>query len=502
MTKILVIRFSSLGDVVLATPVFRNLKEKYKDCEVTVAVKGEYVDVLSWNPYIDHLFVLWEDTSLLSLVRAVRQEKFDILIDLHNNLRSNLVSFFSGARLKIRYRKDILARRLFVKRKIKTPELNRHTAQRYLETLKMIGIDQPGNFKPEIFFDRAVEQKRPPLRFLVVQTAFLGDAVLTTPLLSSLYNHFPTCKISVLCTPEIKPIFTGNQEIGEILVMDKRGKESGIFSLWNWAQRLRGRYDIVLLPHRSFRSAFLVWLAGIPKRIGFENSGGKIFLTDVVPFQWEMHDSNRNLRLLEALGIQAEEPVLKLPARESPFDFKQFCDSHHIPEGKMLIGMNPGSMWKTKRWLPEYFAQVADTLQKERNCQVILFGSDQDKTAVRSVCSFMKSPVINLCGKTDLKTLTSLISRCSLFITNDSGPMHLASAAGVPLVAIFGPTTRELGFFPLGDKSVVVELELPCRPCSLHGGDRCPLEHFKCMRDLRPEVVLRQCRLFLQSVSQ
>ncbi|MBI3012912.1 MAG: glycosyltransferase family 9 protein, partial [Elusimicrobia bacterium] len=182
--------------------------------------------------------------------------------------------------------------------------------------------------------------------------------------------------------------------------------------------------------------------------------------------------------------------------------FKQFCDSHHIPEGKMLIGMNPGSMWKTKRWLPEYFAQVADTLQKERNCQIILFGSDQDKTAVRSVCSFMKSPVINLCGKTDLKTLTSLISRCSLFITNDSGPMHLASAAGVPLVAIFGPTTRELGFFPLGDKSVVVELELPCRPCSLHGGDRCPLKHFKCMRDLRPEVVLRQCRLFLQSVSQ
>jgi heptosyltransferase II len=140
---------------------------------------------------------------------------------------------------------------------------------------------------------------------------------------------------------------------------------------------------------------------------------------------------------------------------------------------------------------------VADKLIDEWKCKILLFGSEKDSSSVNQVVASMRNEAINLCGKTNIKTLSFLISKCHLFITNDSGPMHLASASQIPLVAIFGPTTRELGFFPLGAKSIVVEIDLPCRPCSLHGGEKCPLGHFKCMKEISAEMVLEPARKFL-----
>ncbi|OGR87384.1 MAG: lipopolysaccharide heptosyltransferase II [Elusimicrobia bacterium RIFCSPLOWO2_01_FULL_60_11] len=329
------------------------------------------------------------------------------------------------------------------------------------------------------------------MNILIIQTAFLGDAVLTTPIPSALKKAFPSCKVSLLCTPETRDVFTENKDLDEVLVMDKKGKDRSFASLWRWGKDLRGRYDIAVIPHRSFRSAFLAVLAGIPKRVGFANSQGRMFLTDLVDFDWKMHDAERNLRLLEALGIRGGVPAVLV---NSSADWKVLASAHGLKENVPWVGMNPGSVWATKRWLPEGFAAVADALIREMKCQVILFGSEKDRPSVEAAASLMKETPVNLCGKTDLKSLAALIARCEIFITNDSGPMHLASAAGVPVAAIFGPTTRELGFFPYGPKSKVVELDMSCRPCSLHGGPVCPLGHFKCMKDLTPEMVLAACR--------
>ncbi|OGR96027.1 MAG: lipopolysaccharide heptosyltransferase II [Elusimicrobia bacterium RIFCSPLOWO2_01_FULL_64_13] len=280
--------------------------------------------------------------------------------------------------------------------------------------------------------------------------------------------------------------------------MDKRGKDRGLKALWRWAKGLRGNYDVALVPHRSFRSAFLAWLARIPRRIGFENSQGRFLLTDLVAFDWRTHDSERNLKLLEALGIVPGKPEAGAAAPAAPEGFADKVASFGIRDGDVLVGMNPGSVWATKRWLPQGFAKVADELIGEFRCKVVLFGSPRDSAPVNAVARAMMHQPVNLCGKTDLKTLSHLISRCSLFVTNDSGPMHLASAYGVPVVAVFGPTTRELGFFPYGEKSVMVEADLPCRPCSLHGTSSCPLGHFNCMKDVTPDMVLAPCRRFLK----
>lgn len=347
--KILVVRFSSLGDIILSLPVYKNLKTFLPDSFVATAIKEKYAPILQGNPYMDLILTLREGESILSFLKKVKKEKFTVLIDLHNNLRSNLISIFSGIPKKIRCRKAVWERRLFVSKRIYDPELKRHTLDRYLDTLKELGI---------------------------------------------VPQHFP---------PE--------------------------------------------LP-------------------------------------------------LEVLGADTSQPKFFVPQLSSK-NFSELLSS--IPQATPLIGINPGSVWKTKQWLPERFAETADALIEETNCKILLFGSEKDSEAVNSVAQSMKHPPINLCGRTDLKTLTWLISKCSLFITNDSGPMHLACAVDVPVVAIFGPTTRELGFFPFGRRCRVVELDLPCRPCSLHGGDKCPLTHFRCMKDLTAEMVLQPCREFLSS---
>lgn len=489
---ILIVRFSSLGDIILTTPVYKNLKQSLPGCRITVAVKRKYAGILDGNPHVDAVLPLEEGEGLLSYLSRVRSGNYDILIDLHSNLRSRFLSVLGGIPKVLRYRKAAMERRLFVSRRIRNAALERHTVERYLEPLRQLGIE-PKPFPPEIFPGKAPRVKTP--RILVIQTAFLGDAVLTTPLFSELRRRFPEAQISLLCTPQIKDIFSGIAEIDELLLMDKKGEDGGFFAPWKWAGKLRGKFDLAIIPHRSFRSAFVAWLAAIPKRIGFANSQGRIFLTDRVAFDWKTHDSERNLKLLEALGIQSAKPEFKIPSAD--FDFDAFRREHRIAPGMPIVGMNPGSVWNTKRWLPERFAEVADRLAEQWNAKVILFGSKQDQESADAVERAMKKPCLNLCGKTDLKTLSTLVSKCDLFITNDSGPMHIATAAQVPVVAIFGPTTRELGFFPYGPKSVVVETDLECRPCTLHGGRECPLGHFKCMKDVTAEMVIQPANAFL-----
>ncbi len=488
------VRFSSLGDVILATPVYQNLREQIPGCRIFAAVKRSYAGILDGNPNLDGILALEDGEGIVSFLSRVRAENFDVLIDLHGNLRSAALRYFSGIPTILRYRKAALARRLFVSRRIKNPELGHHTVDRYLEPLKTLGIT-PKPYPPQIFPDRLGQSGAQP-KILVVQTAFLGDAVLTTPLFAALRKQYPTAKIALLCSPEIRDIFSEIKEIDETWVMDKRGKDRSLMALWSLARRLKGQFDIAVVPHRSFRSALLVFLAGIPKRIGFGNSQGAFFFTDLIPFDWGTHDAERNLKLLEALGIAAHKPELKVPSG-TPFDIAAFRKEHGIKEGDFIVGMNAGSVWNTKRWLPERFAEVADGLIEERGCKVILFGAKQDQAASDAVQRGMRNPCVNLCGKTNLKTLSALIARCGLFVTNDSGPMHIATAAGVPVVAVFGPTTRELGFFPYGKNSAVVEVPLDCRPCALHGGNDCPLGHFKCMKDITSEMVLAECRKFL-----
>ena len=177
-------------------------------------------------------------------------------------------------------------------------------------------------------------------------------------------------------------------------------------------------------------------------------------------------------------------------------DFDEFLKEHRIPKGTVLVGMNPGSVWNTKRWLPERFAELCVRLRADGLIPVLIGGAEDKALGARIA---QDGGALDLTGKTDLEELKALMGRLSVFVTNDSGPMHLAAAAGVPVVAIFGATTRELGFFPYGPGHRVVEVDLACRPCGLHGASKCPEGHFLCMRLLTVDQVHGACRDVLKA---
>jgi heptosyltransferase-2 len=330
-----------------------------------------------------------------------------------------------------------------------------------------------------------------PSRILVIQTAFLGDAVLTTPLLGALRGQFPDAKLVVLCTPEIGEVFERHPAVSEIILFDKRGKDHSLVAQWKLSRRIRAMgFDLAIIPHRSVTSALLAWLARIPRRIGFSASQGRWLLTDVVPFEWGVHDVERNLALMKVFGVQNPSGDLWLqPEPEASTKILARLQSAGVGASDNVIGINAGSIWATKRWLPEGFAAVADRLIRELGAKVVFIGGAKDSGTMERILSLMKEKPVNWVGQTSLKELVAVIARCRAFLTNDSGPLHIAVASRIPTVAIFGPTTKELGFFPYGKGHLVIEKDLSCRPCGLHGADQCPLGHFKCMKDISSEEV-------------
>jgi len=174
-----------------------------------------------------------------------------------------------------------------------------------------------------------------------------------------------------------------------------------------------------------------------------------------------------------------------------------------VVEGKTTIGVNPGSVWPTKRWWLEGFAEFIGLAKAKLDCQVLLFGGPEDGEVVKRLAERSGRGVIDLAGKFSLRELPAAIGRCQVFVTNDSGPMHIAVACKVPTVAIFCATTPDLGFYPYSSQAVVIQKQLTCRPCTSHGGRRCPLVHENCIRQIRPQSVLAAVeKLLAGKVSQ
>jgi len=481
MRKILVIRLSSLGDVVLTLPVFKRLRAAYPEAKITALVKDTFSDVLKGENSIDDVITLTSGMSLWALAQRIREEHFDAILDLHANIRSRVISWFSGAARIVRYRKAALARRLFVGWRFGSEVLKEHTLDRYLEALSRLDPSQGMYLTTD------------PSKILVIQTAFLGDAVLTTPLLGALHARFPKSRIVVLCTPEIAEVFKRHPSVSQTILFDKRGKDRSFGARLRLIRQLKtSHYDLAIIPHRSMTSALLACLASIPRRIGFSASQGRWFLTDVVPFEWGVHDVDRNLALLKVFGVHHPTGELWLqPEPETAGQIKTKLQMAGVGPKDKLVGINPGSVWATKRWLPEGFAAVADRVIRELGAKVVFIGGPKDKETMRKIISFMKENPINWVGETTLKELIATIARCQTFLTNDSGPLHIAVASLVPTVAIFGPTTKELGFFPYGSGHEVIEKDLSCRPCGLHGANECPLGHFHCMKWITSDEVFQ-----------
>jgi heptosyltransferase-2 len=331
------------------------------------------------------------------------------------------------------------------------------------------------------------------MNLLVVQTAFLGDAVLTTPLLRALKETHPGCRLTLLTTPANKALLEGILEVDEFLVDRKR--EEGVLraSLGLLGPLREGNFDLAVAAHRSARTALLLALARIPRRVGFDANPLSRLYHQRVHDDPTMQAGRRYLLLMKAFG---RDPT--------SFDHQTFlrvnpgCYAHvdAVLRERGCDGSRPiavlahGSVWKTKKWTEEGYAALAGFLREERGFDVVLVGDASERERAAHICALSRTEPVDLTGRTTLAEVVALIARCDFVVSNDSAPLHIASAFRKPQVAVFCSTAPEAGFVPTHERWAAAELEgLYCRPCGVHGAKRCPEGHLRCVKELTPEVV-------------
>lgn len=349
---------------------------------------------------------------------------------------------------------------------------------------------------------------------LVVQTSFLGDIVLTTPLLRELASRGP---VDVITSPDGAAILSNNPSIRSIVVYDRRECDSGIVGFGRAVGRIRRTglygspeatgshagarpfYSTAYLAQGSLRSAMLVTAAGIKRRVGFNTSEGRRFYTDRVEYRSDRHHAERLWRLAGANRNPTPEEITPslYPTADDDQAAGAIVRDQIANIGRPFIALAPGSVWGTKRW--PFYPELAQLIAEDFNVVVVGGGADVS-IGDTIVAQLPKGCAANAAGRLGILASAALIGRAVALVTNDSAPQHLASAMGTPTVTTFGPTVPEFGFGPLAPNSRVAGVDnLACRPCDRHGPQNCPLGHWRCMRELSSADVFG---LLTQTLSQ
>lgn len=328
-------------------------------------------------------------------------------------------------------------------------------------------------------------------KLLIRAVNWVGDAVLTTPAIGVIREHFPLAEITLLANPLVAQLFSPHPWVDRVITFDRKAAHRGITGRLRLAATLRKEaFDTVVILPNSFDSALVPWLAGIPVRLGKNSDGRGLLLTGRYCPDKKLHSGHEveyYLDLVRSFSIagQATTPLLALtPAEEQAAS--ALLSKHGIHPGDPIIGINPGAAFgSAKRWYPDRFAEVARQLGNEWGARVLIFGGSGETDISAEIEQQLKGNCVNLAGKTTVRELMALIRRCSFFITNDSGPMHIAAAFGVPLAAIFGSTDHK-GTSPYTDKAVIIRKDVACAPCKLR---ECPIDHH-CMTEVTAEDVV------------
>jgi len=330
---------------------------------------------------------------------------------------------------------------------------------------------------------------------LILQNSFLGDTVLTLPLIREVRRHFPIRKLSVLCLPPCAELLADYPGIDEIIIDDKKNGERGWRGLRRTAARLNQKnFSLALTPHKSLRSALILYLAEIPHRVGFRESSGWFLFHQRAVRDSARHDVERNLSVLRVFGLAPQDcdRSIELPVTAT---IQESVDRRlralGVKDDDSIMGLSPGSVWATKRWSTAGFAALITMLRRKYDCKVLIFGGASDAAVVDDIQKRSGGVAVSLVGRIGLGELAAAIGRCRVLMTNDSAPMHIAVARKVPTVAVFCATTPALGFYPYTNQAIVVQKNLACRPCGPHGGRRCPLGTEDCIREIAPEAVFR-----------
>ena len=333
-------------------------------------------------------------------------------------------------------------------------------------------------------------------RILVRGPNWLGDAVMCEPALRGLRGLFHDAQIALLVKPAVADLFAGHPALTRVLTYDTEGRHEGLSGKWALAGQLRRQgFDLAVLFQNAFEAAFLTFLAGVPRRYGYATDGRSLLLSDPVAApdpRTLVHQVRYYWDLLKPLGLTGDPsaPELVVFPEEEQAMAGRFAQGG-LTASDVVVGINPGSTYGgAKRWLPERFAEVTERLcrtireSREQQVSVVIFGAKGEERLGQEIAARLSFRSLVLSGTTTIRELMAAVKRCAILLTNDTGPMHIASAFQVPVVAIFGPTDWRTTS-PFGNAHAIVRQPVDCAPCLLR---ECPIDH-RCMTRVSVEQV-------------
>ncbi len=365
-------------------------------------------------------------------------------------------------------------------------------------------------------------KQKDPKKILIRSTNWIGDAVMTTPAVHTIRRNFPDAEITMLAMPWVADIFRLSPDVDRILVYDKKelfpGKIKGVLKLANHLRQYQ--FDAAILLQNAFEAAFIVWMAGIPLRAGYKRDGRGLLLTHGVELTRDIrsrHQVHYYQMLLAGLGLDLGPDTLRLPLSDELTGWARgYIECLQSQEGQApfsshegkaapelvaaadkkstipIIGFNPGAAYgPAKRWPAEKFGQLAALIAHhhgESGCLILVFGTKDDTEAAQAIKEFsVRTPyhVIDMTAKTTLQQVMALIHCCHVFVTNDSGLMHVAAGLETPTIAIFG-STDHIATGPFSERAVVIRKEMACSPCLQA---ECPQKHLKCLESISSQEI-------------
>jgi heptosyltransferase-2 len=312
-------------------------------------------------------------------------------------------------------------------------------------------------------------------KILIRSTNWIGDAIMTTPAVRAIRKNFPDAQISILTKPWVAPVFLNSPYVDNLLIYDEAGKHKGMVGKMRLAKELKQySFDAAILLQNAFEAALITFFAGIPCRIGYNTDVRGFLLTHSVSCTPQIKKIHQTGYLDLVVNNKSQKRAVEI------------LKEHGISRTNRLVGINPSATFgPAKQWFPERYAALSDKIHEIFGARILLFGGPKDRELGRRISQMMQHPLVDLCGKTRLEEAIALISMCNLFITNDSGLMHVAAALDIPLIAIFG-STNPVTTGPRSKRSKIVRVPIDCSPCLK---PECPKGHLKCMDQIDVDMV-------------
>ena len=330
-------------------------------------------------------------------------------------------------------------------------------------------------------------------RILIFNVNWLGDVLFSTAAIRNIRRNFPDSFIACIVPSRCYSILKGNPHLNEIIIFDDKDRHRSLLSQLNFVRQLKDKeFDIAFLLHRSFTRALICRLAGIPERIGYHTRKRSFLLTKSIatPEKDSLHRIDYYLNIMEKAGYKIEDRFTEFFVSEEDEKFvADFLGTQGIGPDDFLAVLNPGGNWLPKRWLKEYWAILADRLILERGAKVVITGGLHDKSLVSKIRERMKEKPVVACGVLNIKQLGALCKRSDLFVTADTGPLHIANAVKAKkIIALFGPTSPQItGPYPLKNVKILHKDTGCTIPCYI-----VHCQNNRCMKAITPDEVMKE----------